>query len=982
MSTCLRDAAKLTQEKILNRGMGRLFAAICEDQPFLIVLAAGKGIRFGDAPKCAQRVGGLPLARHSISSFQSLWPGPAVCVVGYRHDKVVAALGDDNIYVLSENPAGGTAFATYEAFSLAELERSDPVLFVGMGDRIIPAAIFKKLFDTHSSGDHEADLTFLTAIYESPKNRGKGRVIRDSTGKVLGILEQRDIDALEDERLRWPLDALEEGNCPLYAIRARKLRRYLEPLHNSNAQQQYYITDIIELIRRDGGEIRTITTTVDNPDYDMLCSDVTRPEDLALLEGILLPSTAYPRASSVDEAARAVWKGRPPGQVASIASQLEELLKTAADSAFGFKEDQPVAIGIAGGRLRIAFMHPDMGRFLGPAWQMPIGARDARGREQIVILVQSSDDRRIHLYPTNPEFREKVVSVDSDSDYMYPGDEVGDWYSYECFGTRMAERLLLSLGYFTDEELRRRKDIGLPLPPASLWISTSMRRPFSLVSNSIASLRTVRSGNLGGRIQAALGRGGFRGLRILTTGDIPRGGFSSSSAVTVAIKNALNALFDLGISPELLVHLSCQAEYGTGVRAGSLDQATEQKGRAGEGTLISSNPRDNYRILGTYPVPAERFHVLFPYSVDRDREAWKWSAGSYEPESQRGKQTTGEMRKMTGKAAELAAILMRLPLDRDFFKEVEDDLLRLGELGAARRCWVRDVLKQLPLLTPREELRQRALDCRSWYAGQLREAENLDAATAGEKADATIASLFAGWRDPVLRRTPPNGQNVEEEGVPLRAMVAYLFGEVAKNFYLIHHPDQWIECVARSQRGDCCFDIDPEQLPDREKMMSTMEWERDFSGPQLMERWLERFGARPFDYNRGLDDETLSAEPPPELRLLEGSNFFRGLALIDLAEAMLRRAFGRDAVALRVNAAGQGDFFQVHVDTAKIRVEDVKQFLRIAFYRRFGLSPEREFVEVHPGGGAVGIRLERYDHLPALIRALRHGLQPILEFNL
>jgi hypothetical protein len=150
----------------------------------------------------------------------------------------------------------------------------------------------------------------------------------------------------------------------------------------------------------------------------------------------------------------------------------------------------------------------------------------------------------------------------------------------------------------------------------------------------------------------------------------------------------------------------------------------------------------------------------------------------------------------------------------------------------------------------------------------------------------------------------------------------------------------------------------------------------------LTERWLERFGARPFDYNRGLDDETLSAEPPPELRLLEGSNFFRGLALIDLAEAMLRRAFGRDAVALRVNAAGQGDFFQVHADTAKIRVEDVKQFLRIAFYRRFGLSPEREFVEVHPGGGAVGIRLERYDHLPALIRALRHGLQPILEFNL
>lgn len=56
---------------------------------------------------------------------------------------------------------------------------------------------------------------------------------------------------------------------------------------------------------------------------------------------------------------------------------------------------------------------------------------------------------------------------------------------------------------------------------------------------------------------------------------------------------------------------------------------------------------------------------------------------------------------------------------------------------------------------------------------------------------------------------------------------------------------------------------------------------------------------------------------PPEFHCLEGSNFFRGLALIDLAEAMLKRAFGREAVAVRVNAAGQGDYFQVHVDKTR-----------------------------------------------------------------
>jgi hypothetical protein len=201
--------------------------------------------------------------------------------------------------------------------------------------------------------------------------------------------------------------------------------------------------------------------------------------------------------------------------------------------------------------------------------------------------------------------------------------------------------------------------------------------------------------------------------------------------------------------------------------------------------------------------------------------------------------------------------------------------------------------------------------------------------------------------------------------------VGYLFGEVAKNFYLIHHTDQWIEQVTRSQRGDLCFDIAPPALPPRHQMESDLDWEKGCCGPELMEKWLTRFGALPFDYNRGLDDASLSAAPRQPVRLVEGTNFFRGLALIDLAEAMLKRAFGPESVAVRVNGAGQGDFFQVHVDTAAAEVEDVKQFLRQAFYRRFGLAPPQEFVEPHPGGGAVGVRLSRFDMLPQLIHQLK-----------
>ncbi len=968
----LDQACRLDAAKVLNPDCPAWKAGIPDQAPVLVILAAGKGTRFGQEPKCIQPVRGVPLARHSIQAFRQFSPSPVIALVGYRHPDVSAALGSDNLYVLSDNPTGGTAFAAYEAFCVPGLEERDPLLIVTMGDRIVPATMFRRLWEAHREGGREADLTFLTAQYEPPRNRGKGRVLRGENGRVLRLIEEKDIAAEKGDLARQALQNLTEGNCPLYAIRAARLKRLLAGLTNDNAQGQYYLTDLVAAVSRAGGEIRTITTTPAEPEYDLLCSDVTQPMDLALLEGVLASRSELLTADDEAEAAaRALSEGRPPAQLASIARQLTELVAGIAREKIGFRAALPAAIGVSGGRLRIAFMHPDMGRFYGPAWQMPIGAGTAEGDEQIVMLVQEADDRRLHLVPMNPQYRESVNDLPSDADVMYPGEGVSDLHAYEAFGTAMSESLLLSLGYFSEAELATRRREGKPLPPASLWVANNMRRPFALVGNAIASLRTLHGGNLGLRVQARLGREHFKGLRVVCTGGIPKGGFSSSSAVTVAVKNAIDALFDFGIPPDLMVHLACQAEYGTGVRAGSLDQATEQKGRAGEGTLISSNPRDHYRILGTYPVPAARFRILFPYSVERDREAWRWSWGFFAGSADGARLTAGELRKLTGKAAELSALLLRLPLDTSFFKRIEADLLADGLLDRESRAWIVDILRQIPLRIGREELRGRIGEARAWYRDQLMETEKLDAASADRKAGAAIDSLFDGWREPRLKRTLPGGGTAEEDGVPLRAMLAYLFGEVAKNFYLIRHPDEWIACVTASQRGDRCVEIDPARLPGREELERELEWERNGAGPARLEQWLERIGAAPFDFNRGLDDATLAAETPPEFHRLAGSNFFRGLALIDLAEAMLKRAFGEEAVAVRVNAAGQGDFFQVHVDTRLAAPDDVKDFLRKAFYRRFGLAPEPEFVEPHPGGGAAGVRLSRYEMVEGLIRRLR-----------
>lgn len=953
----LSERVALTPDAVVNPGEAELFGGIRSASTVLVLLAAGKGTRFGTSPKCVQPVRGVPLARHSIDAFRRVRLAPCITLVGYAYEEVMARLGADNLYVKTSNPAGGTALAAYEALSVPGLEQGNPLLVISMGDRVIPESVFRRLLDTHEAGGREADLTLLSAFYVPPAQHGKGRIIRDAGGRIMRILEQCDIEALGDPVERQRLDALTEANCPLYAVRARTLSRHLGALRNSNAQAQYYFTDLVESLRREDGDIRTVSTRVSDPEYLLLCSDVTRPPDLARLESVLatVVPDAADGASSVQAAAEVLAADRSLGQTASIVGQLRELLHAALQEEPGLSPERPVAIGVSGGRFRIAFMHPDMGRFFGPAWQMPTGAADAAGREQIVLLAQQAEDGKIHHLPTQPAFREKVSSVSADNPAMYPPDEVDSVTKYEAFGTRMAEQVLLSLGYFSDGEIRARREAGLPLPPPALWVSNSMRRPFSLICNAIASLRTLRGGPAGELIQRCLGWDGFRGLRVLSTGAIPQGGFSSSSALTVAIKNALNVLYGFGIPEDTLVHLACQAEYGTGVRAGSLDQATEQKGKHGQGALISSNPRDNYRTLGVFPVPTERIHFLFPYTVDRDREAWRWSAGLYAAAPDSTTPTTPEIRKMTGKAAELAALLCQLPPGQDFFMFMEEDLLRDGQLGPAALSRVYNALRRLPLLISRDDLRARIL-----------EPNDGGAAPTGAAVDA----LLAGWREPALQRGLPDGSVAEELGVPLRAMVAYLFVEVARCFRLIHEPERWVEHITRSQRGDCCFEIDPRHLPDADALVAEAEWERELSGPVRLEAWLRRVRAVPFDYNRDLDDASLAASPMKPLHEIRGGSFFRGLALLDFAEAMLKRAFGADAVAVRVNAAGQGDFFQLHLDARRATPEQVKAFLDRAFYARFGLAPARRYVEPHPGGGAVGVRLDRFDLLPRLIEAL------------
>ena len=906
-------------------------AAECAS-PQLVVLAAGRGTRFGAEPKCIAPVAGYPLVCHTLAAFARHGRARPVCVVGYEADRVRAALGPRCRFVHSTNPTGGTAWALYEALLDTGLMDADVLVVAAMGDRVIPESVFGRLLEAHAAGG--ADMTMLSLHLPHPRNRGKGRLLLGDDGSVHGVVEDSEIGAQLDAGERQRLIANCTVNASLYVARGPLLARFLADLDNQNQQGQYYLTDVVRALSRAGGRVHTVTVAEDDPDYRTLAFDVTRPQDLLDLRAEL----ARGPLTEAAEAALKLRAHRPGGQVGAMAEQLDTL------AAQPFDPEAPVGIGVAGGRLRLAFMHPDMVRFYGPAWQMPIGSADGREHHQIVAVVQAAADEHVCLSVLNPTYGGDPERIPSTESWQYP-DGTLDWHTYEGFGTRLSRETLRAMGYEAGE--------GGP--------AGSLARPFPLVLNALASLRTLANGEEHPAVRAALMPPAFRGARIALDGEIPQGGFSSSSAVMVATINALDALHHLELPPETMVSVACQAEYGTGVRAGSLDHSTVQRGLPGVGALISSNPRDGYGVLATHPFPADRIRILFPFSVARDVEAWKWSGGCFSRDTTGPTLTAGEYRKLTGKAAEMAGLLLGLPLDLDFFKLVERDLLVTGEMSQEVYRRVAELLGRLPLRIQRVSLEAALRDRRDWLAGEL-ERTGRGGVDAAARADSVIAALLAGWREPRVHGVA---------GVPLRAMVGYLFGEVAKNFRLIRHPDEWIPQVALSQRGDRWFEIPPEALPPAPQMRGTLDWERGRAGPELLEHWLERSGARPHDHDEDLSDADLAASRPRPPHLWRGTSFFRGLAMVDLVEAMLWRAFGREAVAVRVNAAGQGDYYQVHADLRRADPEDVKEFIRVAVYRRFGLGPSPEFVEVHPGGGAAGVRLGAFRRLPAVVELLR-----------
>ena len=207
-----------------------------------IILAAGKGTRMkSKLYKVLHRLCGKTMVDHVLTAIEKASMDNVVTVVGFGADSVQQNLGSRTQYVVQEQQLG-TGHAVLQAEKL--LGNLDGMTMVVSGDTpLLTTKTFEDLFRYHQN--KKAKATILTS--KAPDPTGYGRIVRNDLGIVEKIVEQK--DATREEQ------AIDEINTGVYVFDNQALFDALHKLTNDNAQGEYYLTDVIEILKSEGETI-------------------------------------------------------------------------------------------------------------------------------------------------------------------------------------------------------------------------------------------------------------------------------------------------------------------------------------------------------------------------------------------------------------------------------------------------------------------------------------------------------------------------------------------------------------------------------------------------------------------------------------------------------------------------------------------------------------------------------------------------------
>ncbi|WP_146553920.1 MULTISPECIES: bifunctional UDP-N-acetylglucosamine diphosphorylase/glucosamine-1-phosphate N-acetyltransferase GlmU [Rummeliibacillus] len=214
---------------------------------YAVVLAAGQGTRMkSKLYKVLHPVCGKPMVEHVVEHIRELNAKRIVTVVGHGAEKVQEQLKDKSEYVLQAEQLG-TAHAVQQAESLLGDLEGTTIVICGDTPLIRPETI-KALYEYHEA--NQAKATILTAIAEDPT--GYGRILREENGQVAQIVEHK--DATPEQR------NVTEINTGTYCFDNKALFAALKQVNNDNAQGEYYLPDVIEILQKQGEVVAAYVT--------------------------------------------------------------------------------------------------------------------------------------------------------------------------------------------------------------------------------------------------------------------------------------------------------------------------------------------------------------------------------------------------------------------------------------------------------------------------------------------------------------------------------------------------------------------------------------------------------------------------------------------------------------------------------------------------------------------------------------------------
>ena len=204
-----------------------------------VILAAGRGTRMhSQLPKVLHTVGNEPMLIHVINSAESAGAKKIHVVVGNDGERMKEQVRRfpilNKVSWILQREQLGTAHAVQQAVPHFESKAEGDHILVLYGDvpLIKPDTLAQLLSNTKTGS-----IGILTLLTEN--NRGLGRILRDESNKIIGIVEEKDASELQKE--------IKEVNSGIMALPADRLASWLGKIENNNRQSEYYLTDIIGL---------------------------------------------------------------------------------------------------------------------------------------------------------------------------------------------------------------------------------------------------------------------------------------------------------------------------------------------------------------------------------------------------------------------------------------------------------------------------------------------------------------------------------------------------------------------------------------------------------------------------------------------------------------------------------------------------------------------------------------------------------------